>query len=95
MHNQPQPTSGNNDEEEFPNIEEDLPWLAEAKRRINEDIRNLSPEETAAYFCARSQQLREQIPAQRVTEEEAPDVMASLMLNLEEHAETREELAEP
>jgi hypothetical protein len=95
MHNQAQPIPDAEEEEEFPNIEEDLPWLAESKRRINEDIKDLSPEETAAYFRARSRQLREQMPAQQVAEGEAPDVLASLMLNLEEHAETREELAKP
>jgi hypothetical protein len=95
MHNQAQPIANAEEEEEFPNIEEDLPWLAEAKRRINEDIKDLSPEETVAYFRACSQQLREQMPTQRVAEGEAPDVLASLMLNLEVHAETREELAKP
>lgn len=54
---------GDEGDEDFV-LERDLPWLAQARQQIYEEIKELSPEETAAHFRQAALQFQQQMEVQ-------------------------------
>ncbi|HEX8683277.1 MAG TPA: hypothetical protein VF707_13240 [Ardenticatenaceae bacterium] len=46
-------------------LERDLPWLAQARQQIYEEIKELSPQQTAAYFRQAALLFQQQMEAQQ------------------------------